>query len=215
MSETGMHFSEIHPALNHMIEAIETFGPSEEPNKTGFQIAYQTSDVVYTEIYKHPERAKMFGEAMTFFSSQSSYDTRHIASGYNWSQFAGGTAVDVGGGHGSVSKAFTSAFPEINFIVQDLPETIKQVGKSLSRSSGDSQNPIYMAHDFFTPQPVKGAEVYFFRWIFHNWADKYCVDILKNLVQALKKGSRILLFEYLLPETGETSWSEKGYPGAR
>jgi hypothetical protein len=26
----------------------------------------------------------------------------------------------------------------------------------------------FMPYDFFTPQPVCGADVYFFRWIFHG-----------------------------------------------
>jgi hypothetical protein len=41
--------------------------------------------------------------------------------------------------------------------------------------------------------------VYYFRSIFHNWADKYCVKILQNLVPALKKGARIIIHERVLP----------------
>jgi hypothetical protein len=52
--------------------------------------------------------------------------------------------------------------------------------------------------DFFTPQPV-AADVYYFRSIFHNWADKYCVEILRSLVPALKKGARIIIHERVLP----------------
>lgn len=58
----------------------------------------------------------------------------------------------------------------------------------------------YTVYDFFTEQPVRGAEVYFFRSIFHNWSDKYCVRILRNLVPALKPGSKIILDETVIPE---------------
>jgi hypothetical protein len=52
--------------------------------------------------------------------------------------------------------------------------------------------------DFFTLQAV-AADVYYFRSIFHNWADKYCVRILQNLVPALKKGARVIIHERVLP----------------
>jgi hypothetical protein len=52
--------------------------------------------------------------------------------------------------------------------------------------------------DFFTPQPIT-ADVYYFRSIFHNWADKYCIRILQKLIPALKKGARIIIHERILP----------------
>lgn len=60
----------------------------------------------------------------------------------------------------------------------------------------------FMPYDFLTKQPVKDADVYFFRWIFHNWSDKYCIQILRNLVPALKKGAKILINDNVLPEPG-------------
>jgi hypothetical protein len=30
----------------------------------------------------------------------------------------------------------------------------------------------FMKYDFFTPQVVKDADVYIYRWIFHNWQDE-------------------------------------------
>ena len=49
-----------------------------------------------------------------------------------------------------------------------------------------------MAHDFFTPQTVL-ADVYIYRFIFHNYSDEKAVDILKAAIPALKPGSRILI----------------------
>lgn len=58
----------------------------------------------------------------------------------------------------------------------------------------------FMPHDFLTEQPVKNADVYLFRWIFHNWPDKYCVLILRNLIPALKKGAMVVINDNCLPE---------------
>jgi tRNA G46 methylase TrmB len=37
--------------------------------------------------------------------------------------------VDVGGSHGEVVSAIASKFPNLNYIVQDLPNTIATVPK--------------------------------------------------------------------------------------
>jgi hypothetical protein len=39
-------------------------------------------------------------------------------------------------------------------------------------------------HDFFKPQPVKNASVYFLRSIIHDWPDAEAKKILKNLREA-------------------------------
>ena len=56
-----------------------------------------------------------------------------------------------------------------------------------------------MEHDFFTPQPI-AADVYYFRSIFHNWSDKYCVKNLHKLIPALRPGARIVINERMLPD---------------
>jgi hypothetical protein len=59
-----------------------------------------------------------------------------------------------------------------------------------------------MQHDFFTPQPVKDADIYLYRWIFHNWDDEKSISILRNLIPALKKGAMILVNDGCLPVSG-------------
>ena len=60
-----------------------------------------------------------------------------------------------------------------------------------------------MPYNFLTEQqPVKNADVYFFRWVLHNWADRYCTKILRNLIPALKPGAKIVVNDIVLPEAG-------------
>lgn len=61
--------------------------------------------------------------------------------------------VDVGGNIGHQSARLKAAHPELagRIVVQDLPETISKA----SRTDGVR----FMAHDFFTPQPVEGQSV--------------------------------------------------------
>jgi hypothetical protein len=60
----------------------------------------------------------------------------------------------------------------------------------------------FMKYDFFTPQSVKDADVYLFRWVFHNWADDQSIKILQAAIPALKPGARILINDGCLPKAG-------------
>ena len=125
---------------------------------------------------------------------------RTLVAGYPWAQLgASATVVDIGGSHGTAALALASAFSSLTLIVQDLPGVISKA----PRPPPDLANRVsFQAHDFFTEQPVSGVEVYFFRYVFHDWPDKYCVQILKALTPAMKKGSKIIMNEFCLPEPG-------------
>ncbi|KAK7749336.1 hypothetical protein SLS62_008188 [Diatrype stigma] len=97
------------------------------------------------------------------------------------------TMVDVGGSYGSVAISIAERYPDIKCIVQDLPDT---VAEGALRLPVELRNRVtFMAH----------ADIYYFRSIFHNWADKYCIKILQNLIPALQPGAKILIHERVLP----------------
>ncbi|CCC11439.1 hypothetical protein SMACR_02096 [Sordaria macrospora] len=57
-------------------------------------------------------------------------------------------------------------------------------------------------HDFFTPQPLKGARAYYFRNVFHDWSNDICAKILANIRPAMAEDSVILIDEIVLSERG-------------
>lgn len=77
-------------------------------------------------------------------------------------------------------------------IVQDLPEIVAAGEATLPDELGGQVK--FMAHDFFTPQPVE-ANIYMLRFVLHNWPDKYAVRILRNLLPTLKKEGKILIMD--------------------
>lgn len=87
----------------------------------------------------------------------------------------------------------------MKFVVQDLEEVVRDARGRVSPDVADRVD--FMAHDFFTPQPVT-AEIYFLRWIFHNWSDKYCVKILQALIPALRPGAKVIISEAVMPGPG-------------
>ncbi|EED12775.1 O-methyltransferase, putative [Talaromyces stipitatus ATCC 10500] len=106
--------------------------------------------------------------------------------------------VDVGAGKGHDLLAFHARFPDHagKLVLQDLPPVIEVL---------DALNPVIekVAYDFFTEQPVKGARVYFYHHILHDWSDSYCLDILRRVVSAMTPGySKLLLHEMIVLEEG-------------
>ena len=113
----------------------------------------------------------------------------------------------MGGNQGYASFAIAEKFPNLKFIVQDTagmrtPETIATVPDHLR------DRVSLTTHDFFTPQTVV-AELYFFRWIFHGFSEKYCVKILQALIPALKRGARVVINDGTLPEPGTVGYMEE------
>lgn len=140
---------------------------------------------------------------MTWFSTGPGLEPTHILNGFAWEALGKGVVVDVGGSHGSVSIAIAHNFPSLHCIVQDRAEI---VAFGRHKLPPDLVNRVsFMEHDFFTEQPVKNADVYHFRWILHDWSDKYAIRILKALIPALKPGAKIVVCEHVLPEPGAAS----------
>ena len=169
----------------------------------GFNFANDTQDGLFQELAKFPERAERFAGAMSFRATAASKgdDASHLLDGYPWNELGTCTIVDVGGSHGTASIALAQRFPNLKCIVQDLPGTI--AGCSIPPELEGRLE--YMAHDFFTEQPVKGAEIYFFRRIFHDWSDGYAARILRCLIGALKPGAKVLIQDMVVPEFGSSS----------
>lgn len=145
---------------------------------------------------------------MSWFSAMPGFEPTHILVNYPWEAIGNGTVVDVGGSYGTISIALVKQFPLLHCIVQDRSEVVAEGRAKCPPELIDRLT--FMEHDFFTTQPVKGADVYYLRWILHDWSDKYSICILRSLIPALKPGARIVVNEHILPEPGTvSSYSEK------
>jgi hypothetical protein len=88
-------------------------------------------------------------------------------------------------------------------MVQDLDEpVVRDADARKPKEVGDRVE--FMKHDFFTEQPVRGADVYLLRAVLHNWSDKYAVKVLRGLIPALKKGAKVVVNDVVVPEAGST-----------
>ncbi|KAL8704965.1 MAG: hypothetical protein Q9201_001911 [Fulgogasparrea decipioides] len=191
-----MGMCEVGPAKMHLVDAVAKWPESEEPEHAGFNLANNTSKPMFEFFEEDPERMNRFKDAMSFLQTFPGLQNSYVLKGFDWASLGNGLVVDVGGSHGLVSQDIAREFPSLRFIVQDLPKVIEDAKTKVPAELADRVT--FMAHDMFTEQPVKDADVYYFRWIFHDWSDKYCIKILKSLVPALKPGARIIFSERCL-----------------
>ncbi|KAK7750848.1 hypothetical protein SLS62_007247 [Diatrype stigma] len=179
------------------VDAMEKWPESEEPNETGFSLANNTDKSIYDVLGNDPARAMRFAASMKSFDHFPGYATGEVSKAYDWTSLGETYMVDVGGSKGHVSVAVAKQFPRLKILVQDMAMVVNGAESNIPDELKGRIS--FMAHGLFDPQPVQ-ADVYFFRMVFHNWADKYAVKILKAQIPALRPGATILIQDTVMPE---------------
>ncbi|UNI21335.1 hypothetical protein JDV02_007334 [Purpureocillium takamizusanense] len=108
--------------------------------------------------------------------------------------------VDVGGGKGHALQAIhkaTPGLPMARCVVEDLQAVVDEAKKTATGELADAQ---YVAMDFHSEQPVKGACIYYIRRCLHDYGDDVCVEILQRLRDAMVEDSRVLIVEQVLSD---------------
>ncbi|CAG8064639.1 unnamed protein product [Penicillium salamii] len=168
------------------------------PSATAFGLAYNTELPAFIWLQSEPERFSHFNRYMQAEETGlqpwlETYPIEEKSLNLEPEQIF---FVDVGGGIGHQAVGVKQWMPQIvnQIIVQDqevvVPHAIQQNGVKA------------MAHDFFQPQPIQGARIYYMRRIIHDWPDEKAAEILKNTQAALGPDSVILIDDMVLPNAG-------------
>ncbi|KUI74029.1 Demethylsterigmatocystin 6-O-methyltransferase [Cytospora mali] len=101
--------------------------------------------------------------------------------------------VDVGGNIGHDIEKFRKRHPNTvnRLYLEDLPQVVAR-----------SESPVNkLGHDFFTPQPIKGARAYYMHGVLHDWSDEPARKILEMQTGALTPGySTLLIHDHIAAE---------------
>ena len=177
-----------------------------DPSYLPFHLAYSKPDF-FSELVSRPDALKNFQQYM--ISSREG----HVS----WLDFypfedrvlrglveedGAVVVVDMGGSTGHELREIKQRFPAIagRLILQDLPTTIEKVVPEDWMEA--------TAHDFFTPQPVRGARAYYLRAVLHDWDDNKCCAILNHIKDVMKPGySKILVNDFAIPPKGASSFA--------
>lgn len=127
--------------------------------------------------------------------AESSY--ARLRSVYPWRSLGKSTIVDLAGGNGHISHQIAYEAPELRFVLADLENAVKDAKETCPVELKDRFE--YRVVDFFEKMTIP-ADVYFMRMILHFMSDEDCVRVVKNIVPAMKKGSRILVADGIIPK---------------
>lgn len=162
----------------------------------------------FLAVSRSPEKARDFAIAMTGswdatpaqgfypFASQLAPLSRAAAASDGSRVFM----CDVGGGHGADVKEIRTTNPELTggrIVLQDLPHAFESLPPDFLPPTLGIET---MVHDFFTPNPVRGAGVYYLRRILHDWADGPACTILGHVCDAMADDSVLLVADTVLPD---------------
>ncbi|CAI2193475.1 4312_t:CDS:2, partial [Funneliformis geosporum] len=123
---------------------------------------------------------------------------------YDWGLNENSTVVDVGGGNGGSIIKLLSQYKKTKGIILDLPIVIEHTRKVWSENIHKelSDRVEFYPGNFFVDPPPK-ADVYYLKWILHNWSDTSAIKILKNLRSAISPSdppTKLVLLEILMDE---------------
>ena len=137
--------------------------------------------------------------------------------GFPWETLPkGARVVDVGGGIGSACHEIMKKNPLLKFTIQDLQNAVDQAiavstfaptsmskctFQHCTRQSWNYHEPkaitdgqvTIQTHDFFSPQPIKNADVFLLRSILRDWSNTKAVEILRQLREAAIPGKTKLV----------------------
>ncbi|POS74341.1 sterigmatocystin 8-O-methyltransferase [Diaporthe helianthi] len=195
--------------MSKVLDALQKWPTCEEPDQTAFNLVHKTTGSYFSNVANDPERAARFGSGMTIQWEFPGYKLEYLLKDYDWAALGNVQVIDLGGYRGRISLALAQRFPNLNMLVQDMGMNKEEAHAAVPAALKDRVN--FMIHDMFETQTI-AADVYLIRQVLHDWPDKYGVTVLRAQIPKLKKGSKILLNESLLPEKPGSSlplWKER------
>ncbi|KAJ6485343.1 O-methyltransferase [Mycena vitilis] len=191
---------------------------SPDESNTPLNKAFGTHTDMFSwyEKAENRKRFKRFGMAMDVARKMSPPGA--ILNGFLWSGLPDKTLiVDVGGGIGSVSLEIAQANPHLRFLIQDKNAVLgegKQYWDTELPGAEAAGRVSFAEHDFFSPQPVKNANIFLMRFITHDWSDAYALKILQRLRASAQPYTKLVLLEVLVPLVCGEDEAYKHIPGA-
>jgi hypothetical protein len=146
----------------------------------------------------HPDSDEVFNEAMGGITVQI---TGAVTDSYEFGSFA--TIVDVGGSYGALLTAVLRSAPHAHGILFDQPHVIARATEHLA-AAGIADRCTTVGGDFFVEVPA-GGDAYVLSQIIHDWDDERCIQILGACRRAINPDGRLIVVDFVLPETNEPS----------
>ncbi|TCD62059.1 hypothetical protein EIP91_007518 [Steccherinum ochraceum] len=213
---TGTNSDEFLKGAGHTVDTLldPATSHSQESADSPLQRAFGKKMDLFAwyELPGNELRLRRFGHAMRGVQLKAS-----ILGGFDWAALLqGSVVVDVGGGFGGLDLELAKDHKHLQYICQDRPQVAEQANK-MWRDQGN-QDVIsgvvkFQPHDFFGPQPVKNAAVFYMRYILHDWSDAHCIEILTQLRASATPDTKLVVIDALLQNNCLSDGKWKHIPG--
>ncbi|XXG96414.1 hypothetical protein Hte_002696 [Hypoxylon texense] len=215
----GLFVEEQCGGVYKLVESLQRFPGSGEPGHSASVLAFREAKAIkegrvvdwdiadpsknlFDYIAEDEKRVARFRSAMGMSTKSLAYRASYFTDNLPWADETQcpKTIADIGGAGGEICQAILRSYPNVKkAYVLDLPEVVAG-----AKAPEDLEGRIeYESYNFLTQKVTREADVYVFRHIFHDWSDQYGAKILKNLVPALKKGTKIWISEVVLPNPSD------------
>lgn len=87
--------------------------------------------------------------------------------------------------------------------MQELPLAVDLAKQQGLEADGSIEG---MAHDMFTPQPIRGARAYYMRSVLHDWPNHKVLEVLQQLKAVMTPGYSRLLLNEIVIKNGKPDW---------
>jgi hypothetical protein len=148
---------------------------------------------LFEYLAQRPVEAAMFSESMVGIHGA---EPPAVAAAYDFSTL--GTIVDVGGATGNMLAHILARHPQPRGVLFDRPHVVSEA-PALLRQRGVADRVTIAEGNFFERVP-EGGDAYILSHIIHDWTEAQCHTILANCRKAMRKGAKLLIVEFVLPE---------------
>jgi O-methyltransferase domain len=172
----------------HLLQSAAALGHSVMTGEASFVHVF--GETFWDRMRRLPEEHELFNRALADLRSD---EHQQIADAYDWTGV--NTAVDVGGGAGSLLAAILEKRQDKRGVLVEQPEVLPDAERLLSER-GVRNRCEFLGGSFFNPISTKG-EVWTMCQVLHDWPDADCRAILQRCREAMRGTDRLLVIEML------------------
>jgi hypothetical protein len=140
-------------------------------------------DNLFEYMDNHPEFDALFSMAM---DSVEALTGDSYVTDFDWGKFK--RIIDIGGSRGSKSAAILKKYNNLEALVFDRPQVVKEAEESWAKHEDDglSSRIAFQSGDIFSsiPKAISNDDIYLLSAVFHGFDDDMCIQVVKNLVDA-------------------------------
>jgi hypothetical protein len=179
-------------AWAHLLESVKT-------GAAGFTVAFGAE--MFDYLGQNAEAGKIFNHAMTDYSALSSCA---VLLSYDFSETR--SLVDVGGGCGRLLTSILHMYPFMQGTLFDMPSVVAAAQETLEGDPCRERCALVPGSflDFVPP----GADTYLMSSVIHDWDDEHAITILRNCRRSMRRHSRLVILEFVLPAGERASFSK-------